>query len=158
MVLLLPIFLLVLLVFLLRISKAISKFVAVSIDFLFIGGFTAYSLHEKVSIKIASGNAVYFWDIVFGIGACILYFTLLSYLVIKFPKIAALINYIIAWIGTLLIYGMICVIFIGNFPRLLNNYFLSTLVNIIIITVLAFITFNIRKNIFGTQQNYEEHA
>lgn len=65
--------LLALLLLFLRVSKAVSKFVAVFIDFILVGGITAYSLHGKVSVKIASGNAVYFWDIVFGLGVCLLY-------------------------------------------------------------------------------------
>lgn len=151
MILLLIPILLIILLFLLRLSKNISKFIAVFIDFIFIGGIVAYSIHGKLSIKIASGNAVYFWDIVFGIGACIIYYILLSYLVINFPKLAAFINYFIAWIGTLIIYGMFFVIFNGGFPRLLNNYDLSMAINIIIITMLAFVTFKIRKNIFNAQ-------
>lgn len=152
---LIPILLLILLYFL-RISTAISKFVAVFIDFLLIGGFTAYLLHGKVSVQIASGKAVYFWDIAFGVGVCILYYVILSFLVIHFPKVAACINYVIAWIGTFLIYGMIFAIFNGGLPQLLNNHSLSMLINIIIVTLLAFITFKIRKNIFGTQHEYIE--
>src|SRR5690625_5072781 len=98
--------LVLMLLYLLRLSKNISKFIAVFIDFLFIGGITASSLHRQVSTKIASGNAVYFWDIVFGIGVCLIYYFLLNSLVIKVPKVAAVVNYMIAWFGTLIIYGM----------------------------------------------------
>lgn len=152
MILLLIPFLLLILLYLLRISKNISKFIAVFIDFLFVGGFAAVSLHGKVSIKIASGNAVYFWDIVFGIGSCFIYYFLLNLLVMKLPKVATLVNYIIAWFGTLIIYGMLFSIFVGGFPRLLNNPDLSMLTNLIIVTLLAFVTFNIRRNIFSAQQ------
>ena len=144
-------FILFILLYLLRLSKNISKLIAVFIDFLLIGGIVAYSVHGKLSVKIASGNAVYFWDIVFGIGACFIYYILLNYLVINFPKLAAVINYVIAWVGTLIIYGMTLILFYGGFPQLLNNYDLSMIIHIIIITMLAFVTFNIRKNIFVAQ-------
>lgn len=145
-------FLLLILLYLFRISKNISKFIAVFIDFLFVGGIAAFSLHGKISIKIASGYAVYFWDIIFAIGSCFLYYFLLNLLVIRLPKIATVVNYIIAWFGTLIIYAMLFSIFTGGFPRLLNNPDLSMLTNLIIVTLLAFVTFNIRRNIFSVQQ------
>lgn len=64
MILILPI-LLFLLFILYKISKMVSRTVAVLVDFLFLGGFTAYSLHKLISVNIASGYAVYFWDIIF---------------------------------------------------------------------------------------------
>ncbi|MFJ9231058.1 hypothetical protein [Bacillus mobilis] len=134
----------------------VSKTVAVLVDFLFLGGFTAYSLHKAVSVKIASGYAVYFWDILFFIVSCVLYYIVLNYLVINFPRIAAFINYIISWIGTFLVYTIICIILIGNLPKLLNNEFFSQLTNIIIISILAIITFNIRKTMFANEERNEE--
>jgi len=139
------------LLFILRISKAISRFVAVFIDFLFVGGFTAYFLHDKVSMKIASGNAVYFWDIVFGIIVCILYYALLSFLVNKLPRVAACINYVIAWFGTFLIYILVFLIFNDGLPELLNNHSWSMFIHLLIVSLLAFVTFQIRKNIFDTE-------
>ncbi|MGG2014881.1 hypothetical protein [Bacillus sp. S10(2024)] len=155
MILVLPMFLFLLFIFY-KISKMVSKTVAVLIDFLFLGGFTAYSLHEIISIKIASGNAVYFWDTIFFIVSCVLYYIALNYLVINFPRLAAFFNYIISWIGTFLVYTTICVISIGNFPKLLNNDFFSKLTNLIIISILALITFNIRKTMFANAETNEE--
>ncbi|HFK1767090.1 hypothetical protein AT258_24110 [Bacillus wiedmannii] len=155
MILILPI-LLILLFILYKISKMVSKTVAVLVDFLFLGGFTAYSLHKLISVKIASGYAVYFWDILFFIVSCVLYYIILNYLVINFPRIAAFINYIISWIGTFLVYTTICIILIGNLPKLLNNEFFSQLTNIIIISILAIITFNIRKTMFANEERNEE--
>ncbi|PFN27601.1 hypothetical protein [Bacillus cereus] len=155
MILILPILLLFLLFIFYKISKMISRTVAVLIDFLFLGGFTAYSLHKIISVKIASGNAVYFWDIIFFIVSCVLYYIVLNYLVINFPRLAACINYIISWIGTFLVYTTICIIFIGNFPQLLNNEFFSKLTNLIIISIIAIITFNIRKTMFANEERNE---
>ncbi len=155
MILILPI-LLFLLFILYKISKMVSKTVAVLVDFLFLGGFTVYSLHKLISVKIASGYAVYFWDILFFIVSCVLYYIVLNYLVINFPRIAAFINYIISWIGTFLVYTTICIILIGNLPKLLNDEFFSQLTNIIIISILAIITFNIRKTMFANEERNEE--
>ncbi|MDA1601817.1 hypothetical protein PDL10_15595 [Bacillus cereus] len=155
MILILPI-LLFLLFILYKISKMVSRTVAVLVDFLFLGGFTAYSLHKLISVNIASGYAVYFWDIIFFILSCVLYYIVLNYLVINFPRIAAFINYIISWIGTFLVYTTICIILIGNLPQLLNNEFFSQLTNIIIISILAIITFNIRKTMFANKERNEE--
>ncbi|KLA01402.1 hypothetical protein B4147_1069 [Bacillus wiedmannii] len=155
MILILPI-LLFLLFILYKISKMVSKTVAVLVDFLFLGGFTVYSLHKLISVKIASGYAIYFWDILFFIVSCVLYYIVLNYLVINFPRIAAFINYIISWIGTFLVYTTICIILIGNLPKLLNDEFFSQLTNIIIISILAIITFNIRKTMFANEERNEE--
>lgn len=53
-------------------------------------------------------------------------------------------------------YATICIILIGNLPQLLNNKFFSELTNIIIISILAIITFNVRKTIFANKERNEE--
>lgn len=144
--------LLIFLLYILRISKAISKYIAVFMDFLLLGGFTAYLLHDKVSVKIASGNAVYFWDLVFAVGVCILYYVLLNVLISFFPKIAACINYVAAWAGTFFLYLLIFLIFNDGLPQLVNDDSLSMLINLIIVSILAIVSFRIRKNIFDTKE------
>ncbi|MFY0521071.1 hypothetical protein ACOMCU_25085 [Lysinibacillus sp. UGB7] len=133
-----------------KISKMVSKTVAVLIDFILLGVFTSYSLHEIITVKIASGKAVYFWDALFFIVPCVLYYIALKYLVIYFPRVSRIFNFIISWIGTLLVYTILCSIFIGDsFPKLLNNDFFSGFTNYIIVSILAIVTFNIRKNVFA---------
>src|SRR5699024_4557322 len=100
-------------------------FIAVFIDFLLIGGIVANFTHKAISIKIASGNAIYFWNIAFALGACVLYYFLLNFLILYFPKIATIVNYLIAWVGTFLVYLIIFSVINGNLPQLLNNDNLS---------------------------------
>lgn len=145
---LIPILILMFILFL-RISKSTSKFVAIFIDFLVIGGTIAYLSNETVSSKIASGNAVYFWNVVFGVGTCIIYYIILSFLVIYFPKIGATINYFVSWIGTFIIYFVFFSIVNEGLPQLLNDKELSLIANLIIVTLLTFITYRARQNIFG---------
>lgn len=140
-----------------KISKMVSKAVAVLIDFIFLGVFTSYSLHEIITVKIASGKAVYFWDAIFFIVPCVLYYITLNLLGIYFPRVAGFFNYIISWIGTLLVYTLLCSIFTGDtFPQLLNNDFFSKFTNYIIVSILAIVTFNIRKNIFAIEESNKE--
>lgn len=146
-----PIVIAVLLLFL-RISKSIGKFIAVFIDFLLIGGFVINFTHKAISTKIASGNAVYFWNITFAIIACVLYYFLLIFLILHLPKLAALVNYFIAWIGTFVVYFIIFSIINGGLPELLNNKDLSMLTNLVIVSLLAFITLLARKNMFNIEE------
>jgi len=149
---LIPILILIFILFL-RVSKATSKFIAIFIDFLVVGGVIAYLSNEAISLKIASGKAVYFWNLVFGVGACIIYYFILSLLVIYLPKIASLINYLVSWIGTFIIYFIFFSIFNGELPQLLNDEKLSVIINIIIVTLLSFITYRARRNIFDMKEN-----
>ncbi|MCL1702156.1 hypothetical protein [Lysinibacillus sp. Bpr_S20] len=141
---------LLLLFAIIKISAMISKTVAVLIDFIFLGFFTAISLHGAISVKIASGKAIYFWDTLFFITACVLYFIALNLLVIYFPRIAKFLNYMVAWIGTFIIYIVLSSLFTGDaLPQLLNNDSLSQFTNLIIISIIAFATYNVRKKIFA---------
>lgn len=148
--LLVPMLLLMLLIIfvLYKMAKTIGRNAAVFIDFLLIGGFTTYYLHHAVSVKIASANAVYFWDAIFLVASCAIYYILLKFISIQFPRTAKLLHYTMAWIGTYIIYMLLCTILVGDLPRLLNNNTLSIITNLVIISLFAILTFNVRKTMF----------
>lgn len=49
------------------------KVAVFAIDFFLVFFYTIYYLHGLVSVRISSGNVVYFWDCVFGIIAVAIY-------------------------------------------------------------------------------------
>src|SRR5690625_3128545 len=77
---------------------------AIFFDIVVIGGFTVYYAHHEWFVKIASGKAVYFWDVVcFAIvGSIYTAFLMLAHQ--GFPKIAAIFHYIVAWVATFFVY------------------------------------------------------
>lgn len=157
MVLLAILLIIVILRLFLRISSSIGKVIAIFIDFLILGGFAMNFFHHKISTVIASGKAVYFWNIVFTVIICALYFFLLVAIFTFAPKVGAIINYFIAWIGTFIIYFLVFAILNNDeLPQLLDNENLSKLTNLIIVSLLAIITFQARQNIFNVHELAEK--
>lgn len=125
---------------------------AVVIDVLIIGGFSIYYAHHQWFVHIASGKAVYFWDLILFIIIFIVYTTFLVMGTNKFPRIAAIFHYIIAWIATFFIYVFVNYAIFDGMGSLLNHPTMNEIVHLIIITLLAFIIFNARMRIFKTVQ------
>jgi len=123
---------------------------AVVVDVLIIGGFSIYYAHHQWFVHIASGNAVYFWDLILFIVIFVLYSTILVIGTNKFPRIAAIFHYIIAWFATLFIYVFINLVMFNGMGSLLNHSTMNEVVHFIIISLLAFIIFNARMRIFKT--------
>lgn len=121
---------------------------AVIIDVLLLGGFAIYYAHHQWFVHIASGKAIYFWDVLLFIVIFILYSGLLVLGTNKFPKLAAVFHYIIAWIATFFIYVFINYAIFNEMGSLLNHSTMNEIVHLILITLLAFIIFNRRMTIF----------
>lgn len=75
------------------------KITAFAIDFFLIFFFTIYYIHGLVSVKISSGNAVYFWDFVFGLLAVIIYGVVILFIHHIFPIVSKVLNYVISFLG-----------------------------------------------------------
>src|SRR5699024_9124485 len=76
----------------------------VVVDVIAIGGFVVFYVHHNWFIHIASGKAVYFWDVVLFVLIFILYSSIVLIGTNKFPKIAGLFHYVVAWLVTGFIY------------------------------------------------------
>lgn len=91
---------LVVLLLILMLFVGIYKFIAVSsirivaleVDFFLIFFYTIYFLHDLISVKIASGNVVYFWDIVFGLLAVGIYCFIILTIHHFLPKLSKVIK------------------------------------------------------------------
>src|SRR5690625_350848 len=121
---------------------------AVVVDILVLGGFVIYYAHNEWFINIASGKAVYFWDVLlFAFIGCI-YGVIVLLGTRRFPRIAGLFHYVIAWMTTGFIYLIINYGIYGGFGPLLNNEQINTVIHIIIISILALFIFSTRMRIF----------
>jgi len=118
------------------------------IDFILLGGLAVYYGHTNWFPYIANGNAVYFWDIVLLIIVLISYRTIIKIGSTKFPRLSLIFHYVMAWGGTALIYVLISAIALGHLPRLLNFEILNVVVNIILISLLAWVLYTMRLKVF----------
>lgn len=121
------------------------------VDVLIIGGLAVYYAHHKWFVYIASGKAVYFWDVLLFIVIAILYSSIISMGTSSFPKLAALFHYAIAWFITYFIYGLANHAVFGEMAPLLNHQTMNEIVHVIIVTLLAFIIFKRRMRIFNQE-------
>lgn len=122
----------------------------VIIDILVIGGFLITYAHYEWFIHIADGKAVYFWDVILFILISFVYGAIIVFGTSKFPKIAGLFHYAVAWVTAGFIYLFINYeIFDHKFGMLLNNEQMNTVVHILIISILALFIFRTRMRIFS---------
>lgn len=145
------IYLLFMLLIILRIFKwiiSLGAVAAIFLDIVVIGGFTVYYAHHEWFVKIASGKAVYFWDVVcFAIvGSIYTAFLMLAHQ--GFPKIAAIFHYIVAWVATFFVYLILNLILFDSFGKLLDHKQWNLFVHAIIISILAIYIFSKRRDIF----------
>jgi len=121
---------------------------AVVVDILVLGGFAIYYAHYEWFVHLASGKAVYFWDTLLFAFISLIYVIIVVLGTNKFPRIAGLFHYMIAWLTTGFIYLFINYQIYDGFGPLLNNNQMNTVVHIIIISILALFIFSTRMRIF----------
>lgn len=127
---------------------------AVVIDILVLGGFAIYYAHNEWFINIASGKAVYFWDVLLFAFIGFIYGIIVVLGTKKFPRIAGVFHYVIAWITTGFIYLIINYEIFDGFGPLLNNEQINTVIHIIIISILALFIFSTRMRIFKQRDDF----
>ncbi len=127
---------------------------AVVIDILVLGGFAIYYAHNEWFINIASGKAVYFWDVLLFALIGFIYGIIVMLGTRKFPRIAGIFHYVIAWIMTGFIYLIINYGIFDGLGSLLNNEQINIVIHIIIISILSLFIFNSRIRIFKQQNDF----
>lgn len=132
------------------------KITAFAIDFFLIFFFTIYYLHGLVSVKISSGNAVYFWDFVLGLVAVVIYGVVILFIHHMFPNVSKVLNYVISFVGvsvaiplaisfaTSFINMINSNVKVTDHIQLLNNATADKIVYIVIFVLLAIPVWNIR--------------
>lgn len=139
----------ILFIFIIIFFMRLGYIAIVIIDVFLISGVAIYYAHHQWFIHIASGKAVYFWDVILFVAIIFTYSTLIMAGTNKFPAIAGIFHYMIAWIITYFIHGMINVAIFGEIGSLLNHNVMNTIVHVIIISILAIFIFNTRMRIFN---------
>lgn len=127
---------------------------AVVIDILVLGGFAIYYAHNEWFINIASGKAVYFWDVLLFAFIGFIYGIIVVLGTRKFPRIAGVFHYVIAWVTTGLIYLIINYEIFDGFGPLLNNEEINIVLHIIIISILTLFIFSTRIRIFKQRDDF----
>ncbi len=125
------------------------KFVMFYFDRFSVFVLTWYNVHFKFSLKISSGKAVYFWDILFSVLAVIIYSAIFNRLCRKFTILGKIFNFIISLIGTWFAYYTLASIFFPTattyFIPLLNNQIANELLNYALLLIPTFIVFSKRE-------------
>lgn len=152
------------LLLILMLFVGIYKFIAISsvkvaaftIDFFLVFFYTIYYLHGLVSVRISSGNVVYFWDVVFGLISVGIYGFIILTIHHLLPKLSKVLNYIISVVGvsvaiplaisfsTAVVNMFNSNIRATNHIQLLNNPTADKIVYIVIFVLLAIPVWNVR--------------
>jgi putative conjugative transposon membrane protein len=97
------------------------KITAFAIDFFLIFFFTIlYYLHWLISVKILSGNAVYFWDFVLGLVAVVIYGVVILFIHHMFPNVSKILNYVISFMGVSVVIPL-AISFATSFINMINS-------------------------------------
>lgn len=121
---------------------------AVVVDILVFGGFIVYYGHHEWFVHIASGKAVYFWDAVLFVLFFFLYGAIVLIGTSKFPRIARVFHYVIAWMATGFIYVAIHLTMFNGLGMLVNNPDINKVIHLMIVSLLAIFIFKTRMRIF----------
>ena len=109
-----------------------------------------YYTHHYFSVKVSSGYAVYFWDILAAIVAVVLYSVLFKLIHDKFGLIGKILNLAISFFSSMTVYCIIVHGFITNeksyFLPLLNNDLANQVVNYIIISIISLVVWKRRED------------
>ena len=109
-----------------------------------------YYTHHYFSVKVSSGYAVYFWDILAAIVAVVLYSVLFKLIHDKFGLIGKVLNLAISFFSSMTVYCILVHGFITNeksyFLPLLNNDLANQVVNYIIIGIISLVVWKRRED------------
>ena len=109
-----------------------------------------YYTHHYFSVKVSSGYAVYFWDILAAIVAVVLYSVLFKLIHDKFGLIGKILNLAISFFSSMTVYCILIHGFITNeksyFLPLLNNDLANQVVNYIIIGIISLVVWKRRED------------
>ena len=109
-----------------------------------------YYTHHYFSVKVSSGYAVYFWNILAAIVAVVLYSVLFKLIHDKFGLIGKILNLAISFFSSMTVYCILVHGFITNeksyFLPLLNNDLANQVVNYIIIDIISLVVWKRRED------------
>lgn len=146
-------------IFFVKATCSFAVFTAFGLDILALFIFIAYTAHTKIVSNIASGNAVYFWDIAFAVIAVMLYIKLFFLIVQRFPIVGKILNLIIAFFGVFIVYGLIVMFTMPEGIRLfplLDNSIANQIANLLLIFIISLPIAKKRNEYLYIEQNTEQ--
>ena len=131
-------------IILVRVGGAFLKTCLFAFDKLAIFVAVAVNTHKYFSVNVASGKAVYFWDIVAAIVAVVLYAALFKLVRENFDLPGKILNYVISLFSSYIVYSRLVSIFVHHSEAvydlpLLNNSVMNSIVNWILIFILSYV-------------------
>lgn len=120
----------------------------------------AVNTHKHFSINVASGNAVYFWDVVAGILAIGIYIVVFKFVRKKFYLPGKILNFIVSFFSAYIVYFMLVNIFVHNsgeeyYLPLLNNSVMNSIVNWILVLILSGVIWLKREEYLAEEEEYD---
>lgn len=120
----------------------------------------AVNAHKYFSTKVASGNAVYFWDILAAIIAVALYAALFKLVRQNFALPGKILNFVISFFSAYIVYFMLVSICVYHsqdvyYLPLLNNSVMNKIVNWIIVCILSCVIWFKREEYLVEKEEYD---
>lgn len=130
-------------------GTTLIKALLFSVDKMMIFFISYYFVHNYLSVKMTSGNAIYFWNILFSLIAVFLYVVLFKLIYDRLGVFGKIVNFVISYVGVVAVYYLITSMFIQEkrfyYLQLLNNQEINKLVNYILIGIVAFFVWRKRE-------------
>ncbi len=119
----------------------------------------AMNTHKYFSVNVASGKAVYFWDIVAGILAIGIYIVIFKLVRKKFYLAGKILNFVISFFSAYIVYFMLVNTFVTHgeiyYLPLLNNSVMNSIVNWILVFVLSGVIWIKREEYLSEKDEYD---
>ena len=146
--------------FLIYIGGKFLKICLFTFDKLAIFVAVAVNTHKYFSVNVASGNAVYFWDIIAGIIAIGIYVVVFKLVRKKFDLPGKILNFVISFFSAYIVYSMLVSVFLYHsedvyYLPLLNNSVMNGIVNWILILILSAVIWIKREEYLAEEEEYD---
>ena len=130
-------------------GKTFIRALIFSVDKMMVFFISYYFIHNYFSVKVASGNAVYFWNISLSLIVVFIYTILFKLIYDRLGVFGKIINFVISYVGVVATYHLITSMFIQEksfyYLQLLNNQDINKVVNYILIGIVAIFVWRKRE-------------
>ena len=120
-----------------------------------------YYAHHCFSVRFSSGKAVYFWNVLAGILAVVIYSALFKFIHRKLGLIGKILNFAISFLSSMTVYCILVNGFVTKeksyFLPLLNYDIANQVVNYIIITIIALVVWKRREEFLEEKEESKEY-
>ena len=131
------------------IGKTFIKALIFSVDKMMIFFISYYFVHNYFSVKIASGNTIYFWNSSLSLIAVLIYTIFFKLIYDRIGVLGKIMNFAISYAGVVAAYYLITSMFVQEkgfyYLRLLDNQEINKTVNFILIGIVAFFVWRKRE-------------